>query len=279
MRILINNTRIYKHAKLLRPAIGGILRGNVKPFIGYLKHLYYENELKNTDFEALSFVLYYCGYDIERKVLYTLSMNKPVVVEFKDKTKFFLKHLLDYFHAGLYYEPKTFNFIMKYLKSSKVFIDVGANIGGYSIRAAKHCKVYAFEPLPRNFNLLKLNEEINNVKINAFNVAASNKKGKIKLYYINGGWGTPSIKRIQRESIEVEMRPIDDIVNEKEIDLIKIDVEGAEDIVLEGAKNCLKRTHVVIIEKSESFINAYKILKSLGFKYKQDLDHNVLFIK
>jgi hypothetical protein len=91
--------------------------------------------------------------------------------------------------------------------------------------------------------------------------------------------GSPSLKHKQKEFIEVEMKPLDEIINEESIDLIKIDVEGAEDLVLEGARNCLRRTKMVIIERSDSFPKAYRILKEEGFKLKKFLDHNVLFIK
>jgi FkbM family methyltransferase len=158
------------------------------------------------------------------------------------------------------------------------FVDVGANIGGYAIRAARYCKVYAIEPLPRNYKILKINEKLNNVKINSFNIAAGNKNDKIKLYYKLGAYGTPSIKRKYKEVVEVEMKPLDEIISEESIDLIKIDVEGAEDLVLEGARNCLKRTKMVIIERSESFPKAYRILKEEGFKLSKFLD-DVLFIK
>jgi hypothetical protein len=63
------------------------------------------------------------------------------------------------------------------------------------------------------------------------------------------------------------------------IDLIKIDIERAEDLVLEGARNCLKRTKMVIIERSESFLKTYRILKEENLKLKKFLDHNVLFTK
>jgi FkbM family methyltransferase len=170
---------------------------------------------------------------------------------------------------------------MHQVKNSKTFVDVGANIGGYAIRAAKYCKVYAIEPLPRNYKILKINEKLNNVKINSFNIAAGNKNGKVKLYYKIGDWGKPSIKREFNEFIEVEMKPLDEIINEESIDLIKIDVEGVEDLVLEGARNLLNRTKMIIIEKNkESFSNAYKILKEEGFRPKEILDRcNILFIK
>jgi FkbM family methyltransferase len=144
-------------------------------------------------------------------------------------------------------------FIKGQIKNYKVFIDVGANIGGYSIRATKYCKVYAIEPLPRNYKILKINEKLNNVKINSFNIAAGNKNGKVKLYYTQGNRGCPSVKHEQNYFIEVKMKPLDEIINEESIDLIKIDVEGAEDLVLEGARDCLKRTKMVIIERSDSF--------------------------
>jgi hypothetical protein len=67
------------------------------------------------------------------------------------------------------------------------------------------------------------------------------------------------------------MKQLDEIINEESIDLIKIDVEGAEDLVLEGAKNCLKRTKMVIIERNEPFPNAYKILREESFKLRKFL--------
>jgi len=208
-----------------------------------------------------------------------LIQEKSIVIKFYHDSKFYVNHLLDYLHAGLYNELKTFNFFKEQIKNCKVFVDVGANIGGYSVRAAKYSKVYAIEPLPRNYEILKINEKLNNVKINSFNIAACKEKGKIKLFYELGHYGTPSIKLKQKEFIEVEMKRLDEIINEESIDLIKIDVEGAEDLVLEGARNCLKRTKMVIIERSESFPNAYRILKEEKFKLRKILDHNALFTK
>ena len=279
MNLLTRNSEIYRQIRLLRPAIGAVIRGNIKPLIGYFRYLNLESKLKEKDFGTLSFVLYHYGFNIENQILSCLIQERPVIIEFYDDSKFYVNHLLDYLHAGLYNEPKTFKFIMKQIKNCKVFVDVGANIGGYSIRAAKYCKVYAIEPLPRNYKILKINEKLNNVKINSFNIAAGNKNGKVKLYYTPGLYGHPSIKWNQDYFVEVEMKPLDEIISEESIDLIKIDVEGAEDLVLEGARNCLRRTKMVIIERSESFPKAYKILKEESFKFRKFLDNNVLFTK
>jgi hypothetical protein len=189
MNLLTRNSEICRQIRLLKPAIGAVIRGNIKPLIGYFRYLNLESKLKEKDFGTLSFVLYHYGFNIENQILSRLIQERPVIIEFYDDSKFYVNHLLDYLHAGLYNEPKTFNFIMKQIKNCKVFVDVGANIGGYSIRAAKYCKVYAIEPLPRNYKILKINEKLNNVKINSFNMAAGKERGKIKLYYTQGNWG------------------------------------------------------------------------------------------
>jgi FkbM family methyltransferase len=64
-------------------------------------------------------------------------------------------------------------------------------IVGYN---AKGRKVYSIEPLARNYKILKINEKLNNVKVNSFNLTASKEREKIKLYYKPGAYGTPSIK-------------------------------------------------------------------------------------
>ena len=281
MDSLKRNSEIYRQARLLRPAIGAVIRGNVKPLIGYFRYLSLESKLKEKDFGSLSFVLYHCGFNISSKTLSRLIQERPVIIEFYNDSKFYVNHLLDYLHAGLQYETKTLIFFKEQIENAKVFVDVGANIGGYTIRAAKYCKVYAIEPLPRNYKILKINEKLNNVKINSFNIAAGNKNGKIKLFYELGHYGRPSIKRNYKKFVEVEMKPLDEIINEGSIDLIKIDVEGAEDLVLEGARNCLKITKMVIIEyNDDSILKSYKILKEEGFILSGILDNNnYLFVK
>jgi len=87
---------------------------------------------------------------------------------------------------------------------------------------------------------------------------------------------------VERSTIEVDAMPPDFILtNEGHIDVIKIDVEGAEPLVLKGAKEVLKRTEVVVMEATivRSFSQASKILAEYSFKPVKKLDSNIVFIK
>jgi FkbM family methyltransferase len=243
-----------------------------KMFQQAIKFAKFAFEKRNRPIEKMLFIIIF---------LHKIFMKKPYIIfKFLDGTTFLLFNVGDFISVSLSNEPETFKFIMKQIKNCKVFVDVGTNIRGYAIRAAKYCKVYAIEPLPRNYKILKINEKLNNVKINSFNIAAGNKNEKVKLYYTPRKWDEPSIKQEQNYFVEVEMKPLDEIINEESIDLMKIDVEGAEDLVLEGARNCLRRTKMLIIKyHKHSIFNVYKILKEEGFSYKKILDNNILFTK
>ncbi|MEM3739744.1 MAG: FkbM family methyltransferase [Candidatus Korarchaeum sp.] len=71
------------------------------------------------------------------------------------------------------------------------------------------------------------------------------------------------------------------LANEECIDLIKIDVEGAEPLVLRGAEEVLRRTEVVVMEATypSSFMHASRILTKYSFKPMKRLDNNVAFIR
>jgi|GEM_PF-6598186 len=73
MNFLNRNTRNYKHFRLLGSGIRGIFFGKIKPLSGYLRYLTLENKLENVDLETLRYVMYHSGFNIEKKVLYTLS--------------------------------------------------------------------------------------------------------------------------------------------------------------------------------------------------------------
>jgi FkbM family methyltransferase len=197
--------------------------------------------------------------------------------------------LEDFYHASMCYEAKTLAFVLKQLENGGVFVDVCANIGGYTVRVAKKARVWAIEPHPRNFQLLDLNVRLNHLQNNvrALRVAVASSLGKAELFISNYHGRHSLIHKdggdtIKQRTIEVDVVPLDLLLaDEDHIDVIKIDVEGAEPLVLKGAREALKRTKVVVVEAAfpESFSKAFKILAMDSFKAVKRLDGNVVFIK
>jgi FkbM family methyltransferase len=131
----------------------------------------------------------------------------------------------------------------------KAFVDVGAHVGYYTVRMAKRCdKVIAFEPNPENRAKLQRNVELNrlkNVVIYPYAVGEGRYKSRLYLAYASStlleGYGGG------RSSVEVDVVPLDEVV--ERADVIKLDVEGYEARVIEGAKNViLSQSPVLEIE-------------------------------
>lgn len=135
--------------------------------------------------------------------------------------------------------PKKFEEILKTLNSNSRVLDLGANVGDYSILMAKTGSfVFSYEPNPYAFKiLLERTKSFSNIK--CFNKAVSDKSGKVKLYLHENHnvdpikWSTGSSidknkENVTNDFVEVECINITEILNDTYFDLIKIDVEGQE---------------------------------------------------
>jgi FkbM family methyltransferase len=146
------------------------------------------------------------------------------------------------------------------MKPGLVVVDIGANIGYFSMLAARAVgdegRVYAFEPEPVNHDILVRNIKVNGYRnVVAVHKALSNKIGKLRLFCDRTNFGSSSFSRENilsetRGSIEVETTTLDDYLGNKtkdtSVDIIKMDVEGAEGLVLKGAYQVLKSNDVTI---------------------------------
>ena len=168
-------------------------------------------------------------------------------------------------------------------KQSKNMIDVGAYSGIYSLAAASNnrkCKIYAFEALDRIYYRLLLNKMVNKfANINTYNLAISENKNIKDLYVYSGETilvtGSSVIDlNLDRDIYEVKKVnsiSLDLFVNEKNInrvDAIKIDVEGAENSVLQGAKEIILNYSPDIIVEILPFSlidNTHYIFSELGY--------------
>lgn len=150
------------------------------------------------------------------------------------------------FYLGLP-DKQEMNYLLKQLNSSDIFIDVGANIGVYSILASykiKKGKIYAFEPNVKILSDLKNNIQLNGIKnIEIISKIVSN-HNKSELFESNDISEISSISKKSGKNIhQISSITIDSFLkNEKikSVKLLKIDVEGAEGLIFEGAVKSLK---------------------------------------
>jgi len=149
------------------------------------------------------------------------------------------------------------------LTPASVMIDVGANIGQICLPAAKYAKhVHAFEPNAQNFAVLERNIRANPfINVTANHSAVSNSDTPITIY-VPRTYNTGAISAYPDDAWEADTETVptvrldDYCANFASVDLIKIDVEGAELDVLEGARTILQHQRpVVFMEVTQSILH------------------------
>lgn len=179
------------------------------------------------------------------------------------------------------YESDTIQLFIKLLKYTDTVFDIGANTGIYGLIAAidnPDRNVHAFEPVPQIFDYLKKNVEINELRnLHIYPNAITNYDGAITLYIppstIPTSASTLEGFRSASRVIAVRALTLDffvDMNSISRVDLIKIDTEATEHMVLEGAKETLKRDEPIIICEvlrgmTEKFLHS--VLDNIGYKY------------
>jgi FkbM family methyltransferase len=148
--------------------------------------------------------------------------------------------------------------VFRLIKPGDVILDVGANIGWYTINVLLKCKgasVYSFEPIKSSFNCLKQNLALNNLPAkNAYNFGLSDENKSVKFFFDVKFAMASSMANLREDSDtvteECEVKRLDDFVSStpslKKVDFIKCDVEGAELFVFKGAMETIKRDTPII---------------------------------
>jgi FkbM family methyltransferase len=186
------------------------------------------------------------------------------------------------------FEKNEILFLQRFLKKGDTFLDIGANIGLFSLYASKVIGdlglTYAFEPTPNTFQRLLENISINNCKnIIPVNIGLSNKNMVVDFNVSEDGhdaWNSiVKLDQLQNwSSIKVNVETLDSFIKKysiRKVDLIKLDVEGWEKFVLEGGEQLLRQsdTTVLLIEFTED--NAFKAGYYCGelFDYVESLGY------
>jgi FkbM family methyltransferase len=167
---------------------------------------------------------------------------------------------------NLIHEEETTALFKKIVKPGDVVLDLGANIGYFTILAARLVgpkgKVFSFEPEPTNFHYLTKNIEVNNyTNAFAYQKAVADKAGTTQLYVCSYDSGHHTIHQYEgidayrrgrqsnMRSVPIDTIAIDNFLQDKtdRVDIIKMDVEGAEALALNGMKGTLQRNpHIKI---------------------------------
>lgn len=188
------------------------------------------------------------------------------------------------------YEPKLAKLALQYTDTSKDVIDIGSNIGFYSVLLAKHIdktrKVLSIEPTLNALEKLRKNLELNEIsdKVIIYDGVISNESGEVEINTILGKEEYSSVNLIVHSAVatssyvayKVKCTTLDTIVDLHNLNpgFVKIDVEGAEHLVLDGARNTLSRYRPIILtEVSEKLLSSgnfsvekmLNLIKSYGY--------------
>lgn len=181
--------------------------------------------------------------------------------------------------GGRWYEAET-DFIFSRLHTSDVFVDVGANVGAYTLQAAKmvglHGRVIAFEPTSHTCSRLIKNIELNqfsNIKV--IEAAAGDSVGETEFIICesdNSNYMSGSLisQRNEVQRVRVKVDTIDAVLEREgtlRLDWLKIDAEGAEEKVLQGAKQSIRKFWPSILVEISGGCNgdAARFLVELGY--------------
>lgn len=197
------------------------------------------------------------------KITITLPDNKSFLIDTNQTS--FLANVICWKGAFAFEYSKIFYDLVKEMN---VFVDIGANIGFYSLLAVKannNIEVHAFEPAMGPFVYLEKNIDLNRVnnRIRKYKIALSDSIGIIDFYeyknpkykYLKYNLGGVSCEvnntmSNNMEKTQVEATTLNDFANnnlQSGIDLIKIDTEGTENKILENAKAILESIRPIII--------------------------------
>ncbi|HIJ53295.1 MAG TPA: FkbM family methyltransferase [Planctomycetes bacterium] len=179
-------------------------------------------------------------------------------------------------------------FIIRNLKEGDVFVDVGANIGYFSLLAAKHKagKVLAIEPFPKTYNMLNMNIKHNlfgNI-IEPFNIALGSEEHIAKFVTSLGPKNHVEYEvdkmQVNLPTVDVKVIKLDSLLKKRKeinkIDFIKVDIEGYEYNFLLGARKTIEAFKpMIMIEIEEHRLAKYNVtaekisnfMNDLGYKY------------
>jgi FkbM family methyltransferase len=184
------------------------------------------------------------------------------------------------FWLGTYERPKC-EALIREMRPTDVFYDIGANSGYYSLIAATRCrKVIAFEPFPRNIARFRANVKLN--KLGNVSLVDSALSDRVETMKFAEGRDTESGRLSTSGSFEVKVTSIDTFTCEAPPpDIIKMDIEGGELLALAGSEKTLQRYRPLVFLATHGeaiHLRCVEMLKSLDYEITL-LQHDEIIAK
>jgi FkbM family methyltransferase len=178
---------------------------------------------------------------------------KPRIYNFIGDLKFYAQKGEAGIVANIYYKLFDYEdsmFLIDHLQENDLFIDIGANVGHFSLIAAGICKsnVIAIEPIPSTFSRLKKNVDLNNLskRIQIHNIGIGEENS-----YLNFTSNRDVMNGValghETDIISIKVVTLDEVLKAQSPTFLKIDVEGYEYFVLKGASNVLSNQSLKFI--------------------------------
>jgi FkbM family methyltransferase len=215
----------------------------------------------------------------------------PIIFPFTERSYLILKKGMTGATGNLYCGLHDFNemgFLLHFLRQNDLFIDVGANIGSYTILASAHvgANSITYEPVPLTFKGLLNNLRINNImdRVSVNNVAVGSDEGEIN-FTTDRGTMNHVTNNPDDNFISVPISTLDLSIRNLNVPaLLKIDVEGYEYEVLMGSNNLLSNSNLkaIIVEtnlQGDRYGNSGNALIQLLDKYGFNPFHYNPFLK
>ncbi|SHN27999.1 FkbM family methyltransferase [Chitinophaga sp. CF418] len=181
----------------------------------------------------------------------------PVIYPFTVKSKLIVQKGMSGATGNLYcglHEFHDMAFLLHLLRSGDLFVDVGANVGGYTVLASGHVEAdtIAIEPAPSTYAKLLANIRINDMgdRVHALNIALGSAAGVVNFTTSLDTTNHVVVGEEAADTVEINIDTLDNVLENHSPILLKIDVEGFETEVLRGAKHTLQNESLkaIIIE-------------------------------
>jgi FkbM family methyltransferase len=219
---------------------------------------------------------------LKRFFLYQLGkifIPYPILYPFTDKTKLIIEKGMTGATGNIYcglHEFEDMSFLLHFLRPEDLFVDVGANVGSYTILASGHvgARTIAFEPIRNTYDRLNNNIAINHIedKVMAYNMGIGARKDVLRFTANLDTVNHVVLEGEDEDFIEVKVDSLDEMLGKEFPSLMKIDVEGFETEVLAGASEVFNNQALkaIIIELNGS---------GTKYGYSEDAIHQLLIRK